>query len=193
MQRNLTMLLPFPSSADVQTLADFRAGAAQPLRRPRELTPSLYDDYGTPVGYSFSWGQLLESASPLPDPTTERYTGLSWTIIPSSVWRDLLPRVRGSGWHLYHLLNNLWHDTAECLDTPVPTSVYIQCTSRIELATITTLCGEDAEQARAWIAHQFLPHDLPHVLFAYQSYLTELLELRREWWLTEQHPEGGAQ
>lgn len=193
MQRNLTMLLPFPSSADVQTLADFCAGAAQPLRRPRELTPSLYDAYGTPVGYSFSWGQLLESASPLPDPATERYTGLSWTIIPSSVWRDLLPRVRACGWHLYHLLDNLWHYTGQCLDTPVPASVYIQGSSRVELATLTTLCSEDAEQARAWIARQFLPHDLPHVLAAYQGYLTALLEWRRERWLIEPHPEGGVQ
>lgn len=187
------MLLPFPSSADVQTLADFRAGAAQPLRRPRELTPSLYHDYGTPVGYSFSWGQLLESASPFPDPATERYTGLSWTIIPSSVWRALLPRVRASGWYLYHLLDHLWDDTAECLATPVPAAIYIQWTSQIELATLTTLCSEDARQARAWIAHQFLPHDLPRVLAAYQRDLTALLEWQRKRWLAKLRPEGGAQ
>lgn len=185
------MLLPLVSSTDATALGELRAGAPCPLPRPRELTRTLWADYGTPDGYAFSWGQLLERTSPLPDPDTERYTGVAWTIIPTLAWRNLLPRLQACGWHLYHLLR-LASESADCVNIPVPASVHVQCHTRIELATLTTLCDTDAQAARAWIADQFVPHDLPLVLEAYHTYLGELVYYWRELGLAEAAENGGA-
>jgi hypothetical protein len=186
------MLLPLVSSTDATALGELRSGAPRPMPRPRELTRTLWADYGTPVGYAFSWGQLLERTSPLPDPDTERYTGVSWTIVPALAWRNLLPRLQACGWHLYHVLRRARGDGTECINVSVPASVYVQCLTCAELATLTTLCEADAQAARAWIADQFVPHDLPLVLEAYQEHLGELVYYRRELGLAEAAENGGA-
>lgn len=175
------MRFPFVSATDAPALDALRRAAPQPLQRPLELTRVLHDAYGAPRGYAFSWGQLIERTSALPDPDTGHYTGITWTIIPTLAWRSLLPRLRACGRHLHHLLRHALEEGPGCFDVRVPPSVYIQCPTCVGLATLTTLCDADARHARAWIADQFVPHDLPLVLEGYHHYLGDLLHaLRKE-------------
>lgn len=186
------MRFPFVSATDAPALDALRSATPQPLQRPVELTRVLHEAYGAPRGYAFSWGQLTERASALPDPDTGHYTGISWTIIPTLAWRRLLPRLHACGWHLYHLLRHVFEGGTGCFDVSVPPIVYVQCLTGVELATLTTLCDADARDARAWLADQFVPHDLPLVLESYHDYLGELVHVMREEGLAVAAENGGV-
>jgi hypothetical protein len=105
---------------DATVIDKVRRGVLEHLIRPKEFPRIFHAEYGHPVGYQFSWGQIIELRTVAPNPATERYEGLTWSLLTTLPWTALRVHLKSLNRPRSHLLRSLKDDSANGIADYVP-------------------------------------------------------------------------
>jgi hypothetical protein len=168
---------------DATVIDQVRQGVLEHLTRPKEFPRRFHGEYGHPVGYQFSWGQIIELPTAVPNPATERYEGLTWSLFTTLPWAALRGHLQSLNRPLSHLLRSLKDDSANGIADYVPPWILCDGGRAFETVRFITLSTKDSIRARSWLADVFLPNQLFPAIEAYQAELHLALECTfGMWW-----------
>jgi hypothetical protein len=105
---------------DATVVDKVRQGVLDHLIRPKEFPRIFHAEYGHPLGYQFSWGQIIELPTAVPNSATERYEGLTWSLFTTLPWAALKGHLQSLNRPLSHLLRSLKDDSANGIADYVP-------------------------------------------------------------------------
>jgi hypothetical protein len=160
-----------------------REGVCERLTRPKELPRRFHGEYGHPVGYQFSWGQIIELRTAAPNPATERYEGLTWSLLTTLPWTALGAHLKSFHRPLSRLLRSLMDDSANGIADYVPAWILCDGGRAFEVVRFMTLSTQDSIRARSWLANEFLANQLACAIETYQGELHLALECSLgSWW-----------
>ena len=165
-------------NTDERELVNLRRGLPHPLPMPLALPPIWRDHVAKAHGYAFGWGHLVELPNGLEDPVMPCGGGITWRLIPSSVWVDLKTQARAARCRWSRILKDAHFFSPALLAERTPVWIACRDARPCFLGEIVTVGEADAERARGWLVDEFLRRDIEEVI---RSYRDELLEAIAFW------------